>query len=256
MKGCSGVIHLAAVSRVIWGERDPERCRKTNVVGTHNVIDHICLHDPQPWLIYGSSREVYGQCASQPVTEGAPLQPMNHYARSKVEGEQAVKQAMEAGIRASVLRFSTVYGSTTDHHDRVIPQFCRSALTDSVLGVEGAANSLDITHVSDVAGCIANVASSLSKGKSFEPMHLTTGHATSLTDLARTVVRLTRSNSEIITNEPRSFDVTCFAGDTQHATAQIKWRPKTLLETGLMNLIAEYLQKDWADRRPQKEALT
>jgi len=38
MEGCAGVVHLAAISRVVWGERDPVRCREVNVKGTRNVL--------------------------------------------------------------------------------------------------------------------------------------------------------------------------------------------------------------------------
>ena len=36
--GVTGIIHLAAVSRVIWGEREPERCWATNVDGLQNLM--------------------------------------------------------------------------------------------------------------------------------------------------------------------------------------------------------------------------
>jgi UDP-glucose 4-epimerase len=248
MKDCTGVVHLAAVSRVIWGERDPERCRETNVVGTRNVIDRLRSSDPRPWLIFGSSREVYGQSSVLPVAESDPLQPMNHYARSKVDAERAVKQAMGAGIRASVVRFSTVYGAIADHADRVIPAFCRAAISGLPLRVEGATNSLDITHVADVANCISNVANCLSEGKSLEPMHLTTGQGTSLSDLAHAVVHLARSESEIITTAPRDFDVTNFIGDPKFAETQISWCPRIPLEIGLMDLISQFRGKDAVDQ--------
>lgn len=240
MKDCTGVVHLAAVSRVIWGERDPEKCRETNVVGTRNVIGRLRSSDLRPWLIFGSSREVYGQSSVLPVAESDPLQPMNHYARSKVEAEQAVKQAMGAGIRASIVRFSTVYGATADHADRIIPAFCRAAINDLPLRVEGATNCLDITHVADVADCISNVANCLSEGKPLEPMHLTTGQGTTLSDLAHTVVHLAQSKSEIITTAPRDFDVTNFIGDPKFAETQIGWRPRIPLETGLKELISQF----------------
>ncbi|WP_169788545.1 NAD-dependent epimerase/dehydratase family protein [Litoreibacter arenae] len=252
MKDCIGVIHLAAVSRVIWGEHDPHRCHETNVGGTRNIIDCIFASNPKPWLIFGSSREVYGQCASQPVIEDTPLRPMNHYARSKVEAEQAIERGRDAGLRASVLRFSTVYGAITDHADRVIPQFCRAALADRRIRVEGATNTLDITHVADVADCIANVANALSQGSSFEPMHLTTGRATSLQSLAQTVVRLVRSKSEIIVKEPRNFDVHSFVGDPQLAKMRIGWQPKTPLETGIEKLISQFLESGSGDWRKDK----
>jgi UDP-glucose 4-epimerase len=38
ISGCDGVVHLAAISRVIWGERDPGLCWRTNFEGTMNVL--------------------------------------------------------------------------------------------------------------------------------------------------------------------------------------------------------------------------
>ena len=246
MAGCTGVVHLAAVSRVIWGERDPEKCRQTNVVGTRNIIDRLVSSDPRPWLIFGSSREVYGQGRVLPVGEGDPLRPLNHYARSKVEAEQAVAQAARAGLRASVLRFSTVYGAVADHADRVIPGFCRAAIDDRPLRVDGATNSLDITHVADVADCISDVVTCIAEGGSLRPMHLATGRATSLSDLAHAVIDLAGSQSEVIAAAPRDFDVTNFVGDPAVAEAQIGWCPKISLETGLRKLISQLREKDTA----------
>ena len=49
--GCAGIVHLAAVSRVVWGERDPQLCRATNEGGTRNVrfktADSVSLVDPR-----------------------------------------------------------------------------------------------------------------------------------------------------------------------------------------------------------------
>ncbi|MCC5988227.1 MAG: NAD(P)-dependent oxidoreductase [Pararhodobacter sp.] len=243
MKGCSGVIHLAAVSRVVWGERDPRKCLETNVTGTRNVIEGVQARAPQPWLIFASSREVYGQSAMLPVSERSPLRPMNHYARSKVAGERDVMKASDDGIRAAILRLSTVYGSTGDHADRLVPAFCRAAVGGLPLRVEGARNSVDITHVADVAAVIANVAEALAAGQSFRPMHLTTGRATSLAGLARLVVRLARSESRIVTALPRDYDVSNFNGDPGLAQAQIGWRPRVSLEAGLAELIARFRQE-------------
>jgi len=38
LKGVRGVVHLAAVSRVVWGERDPMLCAATNV----DALADIC----------------------------------------------------------------------------------------------------------------------------------------------------------------------------------------------------------------------
>ena len=117
--GCSGIVHLAAVSRVVWGEQDPERCHQVNVAGTSNVL--AAARDGgarSPWVLVASSREVYGQAARFPVPESAPFQPLNAYARSKVDVENLVALAQGAGVRASVVRFSSVYGTAADHPEQ------------------------------------------------------------------------------------------------------------------------------------------
>ena len=48
--GCDGVVHLAAVSRVVWGERDPEGCWSTNVGGLRNVLQALNERRRRPWL--------------------------------------------------------------------------------------------------------------------------------------------------------------------------------------------------------------
>jgi len=37
-QGCIGIVHLAAISRVVWGQQQPELCWDTNVAATTNVI--------------------------------------------------------------------------------------------------------------------------------------------------------------------------------------------------------------------------
>ena len=93
--GCCGIVHLAAVSRVVWGERDPENCWAVNVGGLRNVLAAAATvrakSSGRPWVVFASSREVYGQPDRLPATEDTPLRPINVYGRSKVEGERLVE---------------------------------------------------------------------------------------------------------------------------------------------------------------------
>ncbi|MFJ7587587.1 NAD-dependent epimerase/dehydratase family protein [Streptomyces sp. NPDC097617] len=94
MVGCSGIVHLAGVSRVVWGERDPAHCRRVNINGTRNVLTAAAKAvGTSPWVLFGSSREVYGQAVHLPVLESAPSAPLNCYARSKTEAESLVRAA-------------------------------------------------------------------------------------------------------------------------------------------------------------------
>ncbi|MTD34230.1 NAD-dependent epimerase/dehydratase family protein [Paludibacterium denitrificans] len=123
IQGCAGVVHLAAVSRVVWGQRDPDLCWLTNVTGLQNLIKAALAQSSKPWILFSSSREVYGQTSSLPVVETAALNPLNVYARSKAEGERLVLEARSHGLQSAVVRLSNVYGCTKDHADRVIPAF-------------------------------------------------------------------------------------------------------------------------------------
>lgn len=239
MDDCSGVIHLAAVSRVVWGEKDPQKCTETNVSGTANVIDCAQVHSRASWLVFGSSREVYGQSNQLPVTERSELQPMNHYARTKVAAEELVSKATDAGLVSSILRFSTVYGSVHDHNDRLVPAFCRAAIAGRNLRVDGKNNSLDITHVDDVCAAIVKVVEALASGRALPPMHFTSGTSTGLLSLAKLIIGLSLSESDIDFEAPRSFDVANFVGDSNLARREVGWEPKTRLEEGLEKLISE-----------------
>ena len=149
---CLGVIHLAAVSRVAWAERDQEGCWSSNVGGLRNIIEALEAADRQtqrPWLVFASSREVYGQPDQLPATEDTPLRPINVYGRSKVEGERLVNEAIGRGLRAATVRLSNVYGSVDDHADRVIPAFARAAVSGTTLRVDGAECAFDFTHIDD-----------------------------------------------------------------------------------------------------------
>lgn len=236
-----GVIHLAAVSRVVAAERDPDGCRATNVSGLRNVLDAAARSERAPWVIFASSREVYGQPAMLPVTEDAPLRPINVYGRSKLEGEHLVAAARQAGLRASTVRLTNVYGSTADHEDRVVPAFARAAATSSDLRLDGPDHTFDFTHIDDVVrGIVALAALLVADAPSPEPIHLASGRATTLAELATLAVQCGRSTSTVRLAAPRDFDVSRFVGDPSRARALLGWQPQVRLEDGVARLVTDF----------------
>lgn len=239
--GIAGVIHLAAVSRVIDGERHPGLCRSVNVDGTRQILRAATAARDRPWLIYASSREVYGQQITLPVPEHASLQPMNTYARSKVDAENLVRAAAHAGLRAAIVRFSNVYGTHDDHATRVVPAFARAAAHDLPLQLEGASNTFDFTHVDDVVGGVSLLAELLHHSKEApDPIHFVSGNRTSLEQLACTAIREAAASSPIIRTAPRRFDVAHFCGDPRRAYAVLGWTASTPLQRGVAHLIAAF----------------
>ena len=242
MSGCTGVIHLAAVSRVVTAERHPETCWSTNVVGLRTVTDAALRHpDPRPWLIFTSSREVYGQPERLPVDEEAPLRPLNTYGRSKLIGECVVDAARAEGLRTAILRLSNVYGSTHDHADRVIPAFVRAAVQAGELWVNGLDHTFDFTHVEDTVRGVACLAERLTRGlPAPPPINLSTGEPTTLGDLAAMTVALAGGKASIRSGPPRSFDVDRFYAKPSRAFEILDWSPHVSLREGLARLIADH----------------
>lgn len=240
MEGCDGVIHLAAVSRVVWGEQDPDVCLATNVQGTRNVVRAAQQAKNRPWVLLASSREVYGQAAVLPATEDTPLRPLNVYARSKIEAERCVLGAREGGTRTAILRLSNVYGGVVDHEDRVIPAFVGAGLRNGTLRLDGAGSTFDFTHLEDTVRGIITTVQLLEKGEStLPPIHLLTGKPTTLQQLADTVLELAESNARIEHAPARSYDVSRFFGDPRRARQWLGWEARVALRDGLLRLIRE-----------------
>lgn len=241
MSDCVGVINLAAVSRVIWGEQDPELCRLTNFQGVQNVLQVALEQANPPWVIFSSSREVYGQPESLPVHEDMPLQPMNVYARAKRDAEQAVLAARQQGLQTAIVRLSNVYGCTQDHVDRVVPAFARAAALGRAMRVDGWKHTFDFTHVSDTARGIFALIERLQAGaRDLPPIHLLTGQPTTLGQLATLANRLGQGTSTINEAQERDFDVARFYGNPSRAEKLLDWSAKVSIEQGLKQLIADF----------------
>ncbi|MBX2802329.1 MAG: NAD(P)-dependent oxidoreductase [Myxococcales bacterium] len=245
LSGCDGVVHLAAVSRVAWGQTDPDRCRSVNEGGTHTVMQEVRSAATQPFVLFASSREVYGEPDALPVSEDAPLEPLNVYARTKVAGEQMVG---ELGGRGAVVRLCNVYGDVLDHPDRVIPAFVRAACADAELRVEGRGHLFDFTHVRDVARALVASVESLHEGRRLRPMHLASGRGTTLAELARLAMGA-GGGGHTREAPPRTYDVSRFVGDPSRASTEVGWRPSTALEDGLVELAGDLRDQRQRDTR-------
>ena len=184
-----GIVHLAAVSRVIWGERDPEYCWSVNVQAMRSLL-HLCMNlSARPWLIFASSREVYGNATTIPVSEDAEFKPLNTYARSKSEGERLVQAATRDGLLANICRLSSVYGCPWDYRDRVVMAFARTAASGGTMRLEGATNTFDFTQVGDVVEGLWRVVEATMARERLPPIHFVTGEGTSLLQLAKIAER-------------------------------------------------------------------
>lgn len=254
LDGVEGVVHLAAVSRVIWGERNPVLCQAVNVDAVSELVDLCSKANPRPWLVFASSREVYGDAASLPVHESAPLHPVNTYGLSKQEGERIVQSGRDRGVLANVCRLSNVFGCPLDHHDRVAMAFAGAAARGGIISVEGSANTFDFTVVSDVVDGLVRLIESTSVGRSLPPVHFVSGRGTSLRELATIAAGLALKPMRIVEAPPRRFDVATFIGDPSRALELLGWRATTNVCDALGKLVIELAAREVADANGRRRA--
>ncbi|HEX5905309.1 MAG TPA: NAD-dependent epimerase/dehydratase family protein [Candidatus Nitrosocosmicus sp.] len=230
-----GVIHLAAVSRVVAGYNDPYTAVVTNVIGTTNILDTIRRKNPTCWMIFGSSREVYGE-SGHTVKESDPQRPVNVYGASKSAGEYlSLCYGNNYNLRTFVVRFSNVYGGLNDHPDRVVPRFFNQALTNSDITVYGGNQVFDFVHLSDaVEGLIKLIQKIINNEKlEYRVFHFLTGKSISLIELSDKIIKLIDSKSSIKYLPKREFDVDTFVGDASATMSTLEWEPKISIDKGL-----------------------
>ncbi|MDI1280673.1 NAD(P)-dependent oxidoreductase [Brevundimonas sp.] len=241
MEGVAGIIHLAAVSRVVWAQRDPELAWATNVDALTGLLDSAGRQPHHPWIVFASSREVYGEPEALPVPETAPLRPLNVYARSKVAGEQLIQAAQARGVTAAIARFSNVYGCIEDHADRVVPAFARAAATGGSVRVEGADNMFDFTHIDDVARGLNLLVDATEAGHALPPIHFVSGHGTTLRQLAELAARVSPGQVDGQTHPSRNYDVARFRGDTALAAQLLGWKAAIGIDEGFRLLTDRFI---------------
>jgi len=240
MTGVEGVVHLAAVSRIVWAERDPVLTEAVNVAALRGLLATAKAAARTPWVIFASSREVYGEPGTMPIGEDAPLAPLNVYGRSKVAGEALMQEARDAGLLANIVRFSNVYGSVADHADRVAPAFARAAATGGRIRVEGADNMFDFTWIDDVVDGLATHVAATRSGEALPPIQFVTGTGTTLGTLADIAARHGDDPLTIEAAAPRNFDVARFVGDPARAEQLLGWRASTYVATGFARLVEAF----------------
>lgn len=237
MKGYEGIVHLAATSRVVTGERDPQNCLRTNVEALRMLYANAARQSRPPWVVFVSSREVYGSTGTLPVDEDTPFAPKNVYARSKVEGEKLSLAARDAGLTVNIARLSSVYGGVADHADRVAPCFARAAAMGGTIHVEGGDHVFDFTHIDDVAIGLRALVLETHRRRLLPTVHFVSGRGTSLNQFADLAAGLARAKLDIVDAPPRPYGVDSFVGDPARARDVLGWTSTISLEQGMADFV-------------------
>lgn len=209
LAGATVVYHLAAQSTVMGAARDIDYTFNTNVVGTYNVLKAAAERGARR-VVFASSREVYGEPVGLPVDESHPLLSINSYGSSKVAGEALCRAfARESSLSTSVLRMANVYGARD--YARVIPHWVQEAREGRELVVYGGDQIIDFVWVGHVTDALQRAAAT---DVALPPINVASGTGTKIVDLARRIIQLSGSSSQLRIVPRRSIEVTRFIGST------------------------------------------
>lgn len=106
VKGCSGVVHLAAAQHESGVEDD--YFRSTNVEGTRRLLEAADRAGVNRF-VYGSTIGVYGSAGDGILDEQAPPKPENIYGTTKYEAECLVRNSA-GSLSWTIARISETYG--------------------------------------------------------------------------------------------------------------------------------------------------
>ena len=102
---CDAVINCAAFTRVDDAEKERELCWRINADGAGNVARACAKRGPP--LIHLSTDYVFNGRKGTAYVEADPVEPLNYYGASKLDGE---RQVLAAGARGVVARTQSLFG--------------------------------------------------------------------------------------------------------------------------------------------------
>lgn len=146
VRDVDAVVHLAAYY-TLTGAR--EMYQRINVDGTRHLLSSM-LKNGVDRIIYCSTTEAVGPTGREPIDEDHPPGPVYEYGRTKLMGEQIVREHALKGIKHTIVRPSGIYGprNLEDISYWFITSFGDSPMGRFVVG--DGRRLLQFVHVEDV----------------------------------------------------------------------------------------------------------
>jgi dTDP-glucose 4,6-dehydratase len=233
------VYHLASPASPIDYLRLPLHTLKVGSYGTHHTLG-LAKHKRARFLI-ASTSEVYGDPQIHPQPESYwghvnPIGPRGVYDEAKRYAEAlTMAYHRQQGVDTSIVRIFNTYGPRMRAHDgRAIPTFLRQALQDRPLTVFGdGGQTRSFCYVSDLVDGIIRLAES----GHHSPVNIGNPDEFTLLELAKAVIEVTDSRSEIVFEALPVDDPQVRRPDITLAREILGWEPQVELREGLKRTI-------------------
>ena len=233
------VYHFASPASPIDYLRLPLHTLKVGSYGTHHALGLAKLHRAR--FLTASTSEVYGDPQVHPQPESYwghvnPIGPRGVYDEAKRYAEAlTMAYHRQQGVDTAIVRIFNTYGPRMRPHDgRAIPTFLRQALQDRPITVFGTGSQTrSFTYVSDLIDGIIRLAES----GYHQPVNIGNPNEFTLLELAKAVIEVTGSRSEIVYEALPTDDPQVRQPDISLARELLGWEPTVQLVEGLRRTV-------------------
>jgi dTDP-glucose 4,6-dehydratase len=223
----------------------PIQTLKVGALGTHNTLG--VAKAKRARFLLASTSEVYGDPLVHPQREDYwghvnPVGPRGVYDEAKRFAE-AITMAYHRshGIDTRIVRIFNTFGPRMRLNDgRAIPAFMGQALTNAPITVFGdGSQTRSFQFISDLIEGLWR----LMQAPVNEPINIGNPHEMTLLELAKRIIRLTGSKSEIVFRPLPVEDPKVRQPDIGRARALLGWEPHVDTEEGLRLTVDWFREK-------------
>jgi dTDP-glucose 4,6-dehydratase len=239
------VLHWASPASPIDYLELPIPTLKVGALGTHNALGLAKAKGAR--FVLASTSEVYGDPLEHPQKETYwgnvnPIGPRGVYDEAKRFAE-AITTAYHRyhGLDAKIVRIFNTYGPRMRVKDgRAVPAFISQAIAGEDVTIFGSGRQTrSFCYVSDLVDGILRLAESPVN----DPVNIGNPSEMTIEDMARTIIRMTRSSSRLTFRPLPTDDPKVRQPDITRARTLLGWEPKVGLEEGLTSTIDYFRTK-------------
>ena len=243
------VVHFAALKAVGESVEQPTRYYRNNIDSSLTLIDACAAHGCET-IVFSSSATVYGDPASVPIPEDAPLGPTNPYGWTKRMVEQILTDAAIArpSLRVANLRYFNPIGAHPsgligeDPHgipNNLMPYLLQVAVgrRDELLVFGDDYDTPDGTGVRDYVHVVVLARGHLAALQGLEQTepgtrtwNLGTGRGASVHEVRTALEQACGRTLPFRVIERRAGDVTASVADPAKANAELGWTAALTLD--------------------------
>lgn len=235
------IYHLASPASPIDYQNHPLETLLTNSQGTYNLLELAKTNNAR--FLLASTSEVYGDPKEHPQKENYwgnvnSFGPRSCYDEAKRFAESLCYTYLhQYNIDTRIIRIFNTYGPNMQKEDgRVISNFVNQAINNKAITIYGKGQQTrSFCFVSDlVNGMVKTMENPDIKG---EIINLGNPDEHNILEIAKLIIELTSSKSQIVFKPLPQDDPTRRKPDISKAKKLLNWEPKISLKEGLLKTI-------------------